>query len=100
MRKTITLVRKGYVVKGVADLTLWGGGNSWIVMKPFTTNTLHKKILLSKINDNGFGVESINGAICQVHENFEGALRYFKTIYLGDISDNTLIGYSNLETLD
>lgn len=99
MRKSITLFRKGFVVKGVADLTLWGGGNGYIVMEPFTTNSLQKKILLSKINDNGFGVANINGAICQVYENFEGTLRYYKTIYVGDVSDNTLIGYSSLPTL-
>ncbi len=87
--KTITLKKVGYVVKGVADLTAWGGGNGCIPMKPFTVKDIRQKTLLANINDNGFGVKSINGGICNIYEDFEGTLRFYKTIEVGKISDNT-----------
>ena len=87
--KTLTLKKTGYTVKGVSDLTLWGGGNACIEMKPFEIKDIKKKTLLTNINDNGFGVENINGAICDIYENFEGTLRYYKTITIGKVSEYT-----------
>ena len=52
--KTITLKKTGYVVKGVADLTLWGDSNACIEMNPFKIKTLSEKVLLKNINDAGF----------------------------------------------
>ena len=88
-QKTITLKFTDYEVKGVSDLTVWGGENACIEMKPFHVKSITKDNLLKNINDNGFGVESINGAICMIYKNFEGTLRYFKTVYVGSISENT-----------
>lgn len=91
MTKTVTLKKVGYYVSGTADLTMWGGGNASIDMKPFKTKTKSKKELLAGINDNGFGVESINGAICDVYELFEGGYKEFlEDITVGEVSDDTV----------
>jgi len=86
---TITLEFTNYLVKGISDLTMWGGGNSCIVMEAFGLKVLSKKNLLENINDNGFGVESINGAICDVYKNYDGFLKFYKTIAVGDVSEDT-----------
>ncbi len=85
----LTLKRTGYTVKGISDLTPWGGGNACIEMSPFEVKNIRKITLLNNINDNGFGVEHINGAICNIYKNFEGVLRYYKTITIGKVSKNT-----------
>jgi len=91
--KTLTLKLKGYTVKGIADLTLWGGGNGCIEMKPFFIGQKSivndDKLLLENCNDNGFGVQSINGAICDIFENYEGTLNFLETIEVGEISEHT-----------
>ena len=87
--KTLTLIKKGYVIKGVSDLTPWGGGNACIPMYSFATKTIQVKEILEGINDAGFGVEKINGAICDIYENFEGTLRWIKTITVGKVSKHT-----------
>jgi hypothetical protein len=88
--RTLTLKKSGYIIKGVADLSLWGGGNACIEMATFDVKTLK-----NNINDNGFGVEKINGAICNVFENYEGTLKFLKTVEIGKISDNTRDNYNN-----
>lgn len=93
--KTITLKKQGYTIKGVADLTLWGGGNACIVMKSFAVGNIQKKTLLANLNDNGYGVESINGGICDIYEDFEGTLRIYKTVEIGKVSDYTREYYNN-----
>jgi len=87
--KTITLRKTGYRVKGISDLTLWGGENSSIMMKEFSVKNISKENLKKNLNDNGFGVESINGAICDIYENYEGTLRYLKTKTVGKVSERT-----------
>ncbi len=87
--KTLTLKKTGYTIKGVSDLTMWGGGNGCIEMKPFEVKDIKKKTLLENINDNGFGVESINGAIFDIYENFEGFLKYHSKITIGKVSEYT-----------
>jgi hypothetical protein len=87
--KTLTLKKTGYTVKGTTDLTLWGGGNASIEMTNFEVDNIDKKTLLENLNDNGFGVEKINGAVCDIYENFEGTLKFLKTVTVGKISDNT-----------
>ena len=94
--ENLTLKFTGYTIKGHADLTLWGGGNASIEMKPFNVKSIKEKTLLSNINDNGFGVQSINGAICDIYKNYEGTLRYFKSIEVGSVSDNTRDYYEAL----
>ena len=87
--KTLTLKLTGYIIKGVSDLKLWGGANACIDMAKFHVNKIDIKTLKNNINDNGFGVEKINGAICDIYENFEGTLHFLKTIEIGQVSDQT-----------
>lgn len=87
--KTLTLKKTGYTIKGVADLTMWGGGNGCIEMKSFDVKNISVKTLLKNINDNGFGVEKINGAICTIYENFDGYLVYHSNVTVGIVSEHT-----------
>ena len=89
MKKTLTLALTGYIVKGTADVKPWGGGNACIQMDAFEVEKIDKSTLKKHINDGGFGVESINGAICDIFENYEGTLKYIKTVEVGNISENT-----------
>jgi len=87
--KTLTLKLTGYTIKGISDLSLWGGGNACIEMDAFTVDNIDEKTLLNNINDAGFGVEKINGAICAIYENYEDTLKYIKSITVGKVSENT-----------
>ena len=95
MTKTLELKMVGYTVKGISDLNPWGGGNACIEMTPFKVSRINKKALIDNINDSGFGVENINGAICDIYEDYEGTLRYLKTVRVGKISKNTETHYEN-----
>ena len=93
-KKTITLNLVGYEIRGVSDVTAWGGGNACIEMKPFMTDSLEKRDIYGKINDNGFGVESINGAICHVFEVYADEMgnkmrKFLKTTTVGKVSKQT-----------
>ena len=92
--KTITLKKTGYYVTGISDLTLWGNEPANIIMKPFHINDIKKSTLLKNINDNGFGCQSINGAICDINEDYEGTHRFLKTVIVGKISDDTFECYN------
>jgi hypothetical protein len=85
--KTITLKQDGFIIKGVADLTLWGGGQGSIDMKSFKVQSL--KDIKKNLNDNGFGVQSINGAVVQIYENYEGHEVFLKDKVIGKVSDST-----------
>lgn len=91
MKKTVTLKMIGYWITGIADLTMWGGGNGCIEMKPFETKSRSKKALLAGINDNGFGVQSINGAICDIYELYENGYKEHleSGVTVGKVSDDT-----------
>jgi hypothetical protein len=91
----LTLKLTGYTVKGTADLTPWGGGNACIEMAPFNVKRIDKRTLLNNINDNGFGVQAINVAICDIYKNYEGTLQYLKTVEVGKISINTTLIHNN-----
>jgi hypothetical protein len=101
--KTITLKQTGYYITGVSDVTPWGGGNACICMKPFRIalpfDKITDKMLLDSINDNGFGVESINGAICDVFEEYEGQGERIhinpENRIVGTVSQNTQDYYYN-----
>jgi hypothetical protein len=97
--KKLILELTGYTIKGVADLTLWGGGNACIDMASFDIKQksiiTNKDLLLKNCNDNGFGVEKINGAVCDIYEDYQGALKFLKTLEIGKISDNTRDYYYN-----
>ena len=67
MRKSITLEHTGYRVTGTAYVTLWGGDNGTITMKPFQMTELTEAGVIAGLNDNGFGVQSIDGADCDIY---------------------------------
>ena len=88
--RTVTLKQTGYYVTGISDLTMWGGGNACIEMKAFEIPKVNKKILLENINDNGFGVSSINGAVCNIYVLYENGYKEFqKQVIVGNVSDDT-----------
>jgi hypothetical protein len=87
--KTLTLKKTGYTITGTADLTAWGGGNACIEMAKFNVDKIDIKTLKENLNDNGFGVQSINGGICDIYENYEGTIRFLKTVEIGKISSHT-----------
>jgi len=93
--KSKTLQFKGFRITGTSDLTLWGGGNASISMNSFFIN--HLKEMRDKINDGGFGVESINGAICNIYKVYQNGhgeyVEYSKTITIGNVSDSTFDAY-------
>lgn len=89
MVKPIELKFTDYMVKGVSDVAMWGGGKGCIIMNSFHLKETSKKTLLKNINDGGFGVENINGAICDIYRNYEGTLRYYKTVEVGKVTDHT-----------
>ena len=85
--KNITLHFTDYVIKGIADVKPWGGGGACIEMASFHVKSL--KEIKDNLNDNGFGVESINGAICDVYRNYQGTLIYSRTLTIGKVSEHT-----------
>jgi len=64
MTRTRTITQIGYMISGIAYVSMWGGGNGQIEMsKEFLPNELMSKDnMLRCVNDNGFGVESIDTA--------------------------------------
>ena len=65
----ITLNHVGYSIEGEAILNLWGGGQGTIEMKKVRINKdeLTVENILSAINDNGFGCESIDFATVDIY---------------------------------
>ena len=88
-KKTLTLELTGYIMKGVADITLWGGDKACIEMTPVRLRSLEEDNIKTHLNDAGFGVQSINGAICDIYEDYEGTLQYKETISIGEVSMST-----------
>ena len=88
-KKQITLSFTDYLIEGVAQVTLWGGGAACIKMKPFHLKSANARELLKNLNDAGFGVESIDGAICHISENYEGTTKYKKTVNVGRVDEFT-----------
>jgi hypothetical protein len=64
MRKTKNINQIGYVIRGVAILSLWGGGLGAIDMDPvfIPFDLFSKTNMLRAVNDGGFGCESIVSA--------------------------------------
>lgn len=83
--KTITLKKQGYYIEGTASLITWGGGKASIPMKSF--NVQHLKEIKDNINDNGFGVQEITGAICEIYESFGVHKEYKRQIVIGKVFD-------------
>ncbi len=87
--KPITLNFEGFYIRGVADVTPWLGGRGHIEMAPFRVK--HLKEIKDGINDNGFGVASINGAYCDIYKMYTGGyVIYGRSVVVGDVSDGTL----------
>jgi hypothetical protein len=97
MAKTITVQAIGFQIVGLTALALWGGGEGVIPMEPvklaqesFPT----QEQIRDAINDNGFGVECMEGAIVRVDTLYEhGAKTY------GDAEFINLAGYSDKHVL-
>ena len=83
--KKLILKRQGFFVTGTADVTPWGGGRASIPMESFTVK--HLKEIKDNINDSGFGVEKINGAICEVFDDFGKCQEYRRQLVIGDVKD-------------
>ena len=92
--KTITLNKVGYLIKGVADVKPWGGRQACIDMEPFKVK--HLKDIKENLNDGGFGVESINGAVVYIYEDFGECQRFLKDEVIGTVSESTF-DYINRE---
>lgn len=88
--KTKTISQTGFLITGVADLTLWGGDNGCIEMTPFEVDAPTEENILANLNDGGFGTQSINGAICDIWEYYEtGYKERVRTLGVGTISHET-----------
>ena len=96
MEKTISLAFTDYVVRGLADVTPWGGGNACIEMDSFRVKSIKEDELLKNLNDGGFGVERINGAICDIYENYQGTLKFLKSKRVGTVSEHTVEAYEEI----
>lgn len=95
--KEMTVKLVGYQIVGLTALALWGGGEGTIPMAPVklvqTTYPTQEQIRES-INDNGFGVECMEGAVIRIDALYEhGAKDY------GEAQFVNLAGYSDKHVL-
>ena len=95
--KEMTVKLVGYQIVGLTALALWGGGEATIPMEPVklvqTTYPTEEQIRES-INDNGFGVECMEGAVVRIDALYEyGAKDY------GEAQFINLAGYSDKHVL-
>ena len=99
VKKSITLKLSHYEVRGVADVSPWGGGRGSIDMKPFNVASIDNGLIKAGINDNGFGVQSINGAVCDVYAVYSDndgdgypatAKKFVETVIVGNVCDEVL----------
>lgn len=91
MKREVTLKLKqiGYLVGGLANINLWGGGQGEIEMHPKTIflNELSKDNLLRCVNDGGFGCESIEDVTMDIFDLFENNYSEFnRTIIISGTS--------------
>jgi hypothetical protein len=79
-----------------------GGGNASIDMKPIKVAKLPEDLqeLKSELNDNGFGVQEINGAIIDIYEYYEHDVKILieqdDMLVIGNVSDQTIENYYSL----
>ena len=97
MKKTMTVQAIGFQIVGLTALALWGGGDGVIPMEPvrlaqesFPT----EEQIREAINDNGFGVEFMEGAIVRVDTLYEHGARTY-----GDAQFINLARYSDKHVL-
>lgn len=94
----ITLKRIGYKVEGVAKVNPWIGATGYIKMIPFNLTDISDDTLKKNLNDSGFGVRSIEGAVCMISELFEmGFTKYHSTKNIGNITDKDLIAIDDMD---
>lgn len=94
----MTIKRIGFQIVGMTALALWGGGEGTIPMEPvrleqetFPT----EQQIREAINDNGFGVECMEGAVVRVDTIWEhGAKTY------GDAQFVNISNYSDKHVLE
>lgn len=74
MAQTMTVQAIGFQIVGMTALALWGGGEGVIPMKPvklYQEEFPTEQQIRESINDNGFGVECMEGAIVRVDTLYE-----------------------------
>lgn len=80
MKKSITVNQIGFIIVGMSALNLLGGGEGTIPMKPVKLMQHEyptEQQIREAVNYNGFGVESILGAVVRVDTLYEyGAKEY------------------------
>lgn len=90
--KTITLRLKRLIVTGHADVSPWGGGRGYVKMREYVIDDLSDENIKAGMNDGGFGVESINGAVCDVYAEYSNghamARQYLTTRVVGDVCED------------
>ena len=63
-------------------------------MRPFTCQ--HLREARENLNDAGFGVENINGAICNVYRLWQGGYKEFgRTVRIGKVAEYCEEAYYN-----
>ena len=94
----MTVKAIGFQIVGMAALALWGGGEGTIPMEPvklaqesFPT----EQQIREAINDHGFGVECIEGAVVRVDALYECGAKVY-----GEAQFVNLAGYSDKHVLE
>lgn len=92
IKKEIKSKLIGFAISGVATLSMWGGGTGTIEMRRefIPAKKFSKDAILGCVNDNGFGVESIDSAeICVycVYQSEQDSQTevYDRTLFAGKI---------------
>lgn len=83
--RNLTLKLSDYAIKGIASVIPWGGGEASIEMNVFNVSSL--KDIKENLNDSGFGVQEITGAVVEVYRNYQGTLVYSRTLTIGKVFD-------------
>lgn len=102
IKTKITLKLSHFEVRGVADVTAWGGGTGCIEMKPFkVASSTDKELLKAGLNDSGHGVKSINGGVCDVYAVYSDddgatAKKFIETVTVGKVPDFTMEYYNQI----
>ena len=85
----VVLKFKGFKVTGTTFVTCWGGGSGNIGLKPFSLDEVTDETLLDNLNDNGFGVQSIDGGVCDIWAVYGDNHTVFQeTVTVGRVPDD------------
>lgn len=86
----ITLNHIGFIVRGKTKVSMWGGRIAFVSMDEviLSLGKVTENLLMEYINDGGFGVEKILGAVVDVYYQYEqGHDIYMETKIVGDVSE-------------